>query len=341
MPKVVMIAKNAFVWLHQLSAKYKRDISRLDQIPDEELDQLARWKFTSLWLIGIWERSPASKKIKQAMGNPEAAASAYSLFDYVIAGDIGGEDSFQNLKDRAWQRGIRMGSDMVPNHTGIYSKWVIEKPDYFISSDIPPYPSYTFHSANLSDDPRVEVRIEDKYYNHSDAAVVFQRKDSFTGSIKYIYHGNDGTHMPWNDTAQLNLLNSEVREALIQTIMHVARKTPIIRFDAAMTLAKKHYQRLWFPIPGSGSGIPSRADYSMTRSQFDEAMPEEFWREVVDRMNSEMPETLLLAEAFWLMESYFVRTLGMHRVYNSAFMHMMMKEENEKYRLLIKNTFKL
>jgi len=28
----------------------------------------------------------------------------------------------------------------------------------------------------------------------------------------------------------------------------------------------------------------------------------------------------------------------MHRVYNSAFMHMLMKEENEKYRDLITNT---
>ncbi len=249
--------------------------------------------------------------------------------------------AFNNLKERAWRRGIRMASDMVPNHTGIYSKWVVEKPEYFIQSDYPPYPGYSFHSGNLSDDGRVEVRIEDKYYNHSDAAVVFQRRDAYTGSVRYIYHGNDGTHMPWNDTAQLNLLNPEVRESLIQTIMHVARMTPVIRFDAAMTLTKKHYQRLWFPIPGTGSGIPSRSDYSMTRSQFDEAMPNEFWREVVDRINTEMPSTLLLAEAFWLMESYFVRTLGMHRVYNSAFMHMLMKEENEKYRLLIKNTLEL
>jgi hypothetical protein len=76
----------------------------------------------------------------------------------------------------------------------------------------------------------------------------------------------------------------------------------------------------------------------MTKSEFDEYFPEEFWREVVDRINSEMPETLLLAEAFWLLEGYFVRSLGMHRVYNSAFMHMMMKEENEKYRDAISNT---
>jgi glycosidase len=338
MPRVVMIAKNTYVWLDQLSKKYQREIKRLDQVPDEELDNLSRWNFTALWLIGIWERSSASKKIKHMTGNPEAVSSAYSLYDYVIAEEIGGEEAFGNLKNRCWQRGIRLSSDMVPNHTGIFSKWVIEKPHYFIQAPYPPYPGYSFNGPNLSEDNRVEVRIEDKYYNRTDAAVVFQRKDSYTGDVTYIYHGNDGTHMPWNDTAQLNLLNPEVRESLIQTIMHVARKTPIIRFDAAMTLAKKHYQRLWFPQPGTGGAVPSRSDYAMSRSAFDDAMPVEFWREVVDRINAEMPQTLLLAEAFWLMESYFVRTLGMHRVYNSAFMHMMMKEENQKYHELLKNT---
>lgn len=76
----------------------------------------------------------------------------------------------------------------------------------------------------------------------------------------------------------------------------------------------------------------------MTRTEFDEAIPNEFWREVVDRVAAEVPDTLLLAEAFWLLEGYFVRTLGMHRVYNSAFMHMLRDEDNEKYRTAIKNT---
>jgi glycosidase len=49
-----------------------------------------------------------------------------------LQNELGGEAAFENFKDRAWQRGIRIASDMVPNHTGIYSKWVIEKPDYFI-----------------------------------------------------------------------------------------------------------------------------------------------------------------------------------------------------------------
>jgi glycosidase len=338
MPRVVLIAKTTYVWLDQLSKRYGRPIGRLDEIPDEELDTLARRGFTALWLIGLWERSRASQKIKQWRGNPEAAASAYSLMDYAIAGELGGDEAFANLRDRCWARGIRLSSDMVPNHMGIDSHWLIEHPDWFLQLPEPPYPSYSFGGGNLSDDERVMVQIEDHYWNSTDAAVVFKRTDTWTGDARYIYHGNDGTSMPWNDTAQLDYLKPEVREAVIQTILHVARQFPIIRFDAAMTLARRHIQRLWYPEPGQGGAIPSRAEHAIPRSVFDERMPNEFWREVVDRVAAEVPDTLLLAEAFWLLEGYFVRTLGMHRVYNSAFMNMLRDEENASYRRVVKDT---
>jgi len=338
MPSVVLLAKNTYVWLDQLSKKYQRQITKLDQIPGEELETLTRWGFTGLWLIGLWERSPASKTIKQRRGNPEAVASAYSLFEYQIAGDLGGEEAYQILRDKAWKHGIKLASDMVPNHMGIDSMWVIEHPDWFISLDYSPFPSYEFNGPNLSWDDRVGIYLEDHYYDSSDAAVVFKRVDQWAGESIYIYHGNDGTSMPWNDTAQLNYLLPDVREAVIQTILQVARRFPIIRFDAAMTLAKKHYQRLWFPEPGTGGAIPSRAGHGLTKEQFNTYFPIEFWREVVDRVAAEVPDTLLLAEAFWLMEGYFVRTLGMHRVYNSAFMNMLRDEKNQEYRLVIKNT---
>ncbi|MGE5251003.1 MAG: alpha-amylase family glycosyl hydrolase, partial [Bacteroidota bacterium] len=338
MPRLVLMAKNSYVWLEQLSRKHQRWIKTLDQIPDEELDLLAARGFTGLWLIGLWERSRASQRIKQRMGQQDAVASAYSLHSYDIAEDLGGWAALQNLRGRAWQRGIRLSADMVPNHMGIDSAWVMEHPDWFLSLDQPPYPSYSFNSADLSDDPRAGVVLEDHYYDHSDAAVVFKRFERSTGAARYIYHGNDGTSFPWNDTAQLDYSKAEVREAVIQAILHVARNFPIIRFDAAMTLARKHIQRLWFPEPGAGGAIPSRSEHGMTRAEFDAAIPNEFWREVVDRVAAEVPDTLLLAEAFWLMEGYFVRTLGMHRVYNSAFMHMLRDEDNAKYRSAIKNT---
>jgi len=338
MPRVVLMAKTTYVWLDQLSKRYGRPISRLDQIPDEELEALSRRGFTGLWLIGLWERSRASQRIKQWRGNPDAAASAYSLMDYRIADDLGGDAAFQQLRSRCAGRGIRLSSDMVPNHMGIDSRWVIEHPDWFLGLPDSPYPSYSFTGGDLSDDERVTIQIEDHYWNSTDAAVVFKRTDNWYGNARYIYHGNDGTSMPWNDTAQLDYLNPEVREAVIQTILHVARQFPIIRFDAAMTLARRHIQRLWYPEPGQSGGIPSRAEHATSRAVFDEKMPNEFWREVVDRVAAEVPDTLLLAEAFWLLEGYFVRTLGMHRVYNSAFMNMLRDEENASYRQVVKDT---
>ncbi|NWF69849.1 MAG: alpha-amylase [Chloroflexi bacterium] len=338
MPRCVLIAKNSFVWLDQLTKKYQRPITRLDQIPDEELDMLARAGITGLWLIGLWERSKASRDIKVMMGNPDAVASAYSLFEYRIAVDLGGDDACDVLRQKAWARGIRLASDMVPNHVGIDGKWVYEHPDWFVSLPQSPFPSYSFSGPDLSADERVGIYLEDHYYSRSDAAVVFKRVDKRSGDVRYIYHGNDGTSMPWNDTAQLNYLNPAVREAMIQTIIDIARRFPIIRFDAAMTLVKRHYHRLWFPEPGGGGDIPSRSEHGMTRAAFDQLMPEEFWREVVDRAAVEAPDTLLLAEAFWLMEGYFVRSLGMHRVYNSAFMNMLRDEKNAEYRSVMKNT---
>ncbi|HEY6448586.1 MAG TPA: alpha-amylase family glycosyl hydrolase [Acidobacteriaceae bacterium] len=338
MPNVVMIAKSTYVWLAQLSRQYGHAIERLDQIPNEELELLARRGLNALWLIGIWERSRASERIKHMRGQQDAVASAYSLYDYRIADDLGGDYAYNNLRDRAARHGVRLASDMVPNHMGIDSPWVVEHPEWFLSRHDKPYPAYQFDGPDLSSDGRVEIKIEDHYYNQTDAAVVFRRRDNGSGHTEYVYHGNDGTSFPWNDTAQLNYLRADVREQVIQTILQVARLFPIIRFDAAMTLARRHVQRLWFPLPGSGGSIPSRAEAAMTQEQFDAAMPHEFWREVVDRVAAEVPGTLLLAEAFWLLEGYFVRTLGMHRVYNSAFMNMMRDEENAKYRSVIKNT---
>jgi hypothetical protein len=338
MPNVVLMAKSTYVWLEQLSKKYQRHIHRLDQIPTEELKLLTDRGITSLWLIGLWERSTASKTIKRLRGHTDAVASAYSLKDYRIADDLGGDAAYDVLRRQCAALGIRLASDMVPNHMGIDSDWVIEHPDWFLFRWESPFPVYQFEGPDLSTDSRVEIKIEDHYYEQTDAAVVFRLRHHREGTTRFVYHGNDGTTFAWNDTAQLDYSKAYVREYVIQTILHVARLFPIIRFDAAMVLAKRHVQRLWFPLPGAGGSIPSRAENAISQEEFDALMPHEFWREVVDRVAVEVPGTLLLAEAFWLLEGYFVRTLGMHRVYNSAFMNMLRDEENAKYRSYLKKT---
>ena len=338
MSNAVLIAKNIYVWLDQLSKKYQREIRTLDAIPQSELEEISQRGINCIWLIGIWERSPASREIKKRCGNPDAIPSAYSIYDYGIADDLGGDKALQHLEDCAARAGVRLAADMVPNHMGIFSRWTLEHPERFLQLDHKPFPSYSYTGPDLSPVDHISIYLEDHYYQQTDAAVVFKRVDHRTGKSSYIYHGNDGTAMPWNDTAQLNFLRRDVREAVIDTILKVADHFPVIRFDAAMTLAKKHYQRLWFPPPGEGGAIPTRSEHGLTREEFEQAFPVEFWRQVVDRISEERPNTLLIAEAFWMMEGYFVRTLGMHRVYNSAFMHMLRDENNAKFRDLIIKT---
>ena len=338
MPRVVLQAKSSYVWLEQLAAHFRRSIPTLADVPDEELDRLAGLGVTGLWLIGLWQRSEASAEIKRRRGDADAVASAYAIDEYRIADDLGGEAAFESLRARAWSRGIRLAADMVPNHMGIDASWVVEHPDRFVSTAEPPFPAYSFTGPDLSPDPRVEITLEDHYWTATDAAVVFRRRDRGTGEQRFIYHGNDGTSYPWNDTAQLDYLRADVREAVIRTVLDVARRAPILRFDAAMVLARRHIRRLWYPEPGAGGAIPSRAEHALSSAEFNRRMPVEFWREVVDRVAAEAPGTLLLAEAFWLLEGYFVRTLGMHRVYNSAFMHMLRDENNAGYRRVMRDT---
>lgn len=331
--ELIILAKLLPVWLHQLSIKYKMQISTLDQIPEDELMELSDLGITALWLVGVWQRSPASRKIKNALGNPFALASAYSIFDYEIDPSLGGSSAIQALKDKASRHGIHLGADVIPNHTAIDSKWLKEHPEWFISADQPPFPSYTFTGQNLSDDENMDVRLEDHYYDHKDAAVVFKYLNpNRSPDPLYIYHGNDGTHIPWNDTAQLNYLNPDVQKKMIDTIISVSRDFPLIRLDAAMTLTRLHYKRLWFPPPGEGGAIPSRSGHMASNQAFDSSYgPREFWQEALIALNKANPNALLMAEAFWLMEPYFINHIGMHKVYHSAFMNLLRDHFGQRF----------
>ena len=85
--------------------------------------------------------------------------------------------------------GIRLASDMVPNHMGIDSDWVLHHPDWFLSLPYSPFPSYSFNGEDLSPDEQVGIYIEDHYYDRTDAAVVFKRVNKWNGDTRYIYHG--------------------------------------------------------------------------------------------------------------------------------------------------------
>ena len=201
-------------------------------------------------------------------GNPDAVASAYSLYDYQIADDLGGEAAYADLRDRAWPprhpAGQRHGAQPHGHRLALGHR---------APGVVPLARRAALPGLHLQRAGSLVRRRASGSTSRTTTGTTAMRRWSSSGSTarpattRYVYHGNDGTSFPWNDTAQLDFLDPAVREQVIQTILHVARRFPIIRFDAAMTLAKKHIQRLWFPEPGAGGAIPSRAEHAMPQGR--------------------------------------------------------------------------
>src|SRR5215469_9742406 len=53
---------NTWQWLEELSVRLGREIT-LNEVPDSEWDALARLGFNIVWLVGVWRRSPESRRI--------------------------------------------------------------------------------------------------------------------------------------------------------------------------------------------------------------------------------------------------------------------------------------
>ncbi len=174
--------------------------------PTKSSHLLADRGITGLWLIGLWERSIASQTIKRLRGQHDAVASAYSLKDYRHR-----RRPRRRLRLRATsatappRHGIRLASDMVPNHMGIDSPWVIEHPDWFlyrwrVALSRPTASTAPTSPPTPASRSRSKTTTTTRPTPPSSSACATTRN----GDTRYVYHGNDGTTFAWNDTAQLD-----------------------------------------------------------------------------------------------------------------------------------------
>ena len=323
----VITAKYVLPWLSRLG------VQRLDEIPSSALQELKELGFNTLLLIGLWHRSEASRKLKKGA----AVGSAFAATSYGIPEELGGDKGLEVLKTRCEALGITLGCDMLLNHFAIDSEWVKHWSSYFIQTPEPPLPDYSFSNDPVFDDGRIQLRIEDGYYrNPPEPAVVFQRKDSSSGDTSYLYHGNSGDEV-WYDTAQVDLTQQIVRENLCKEVVAQARRFGLIRLGVAMLSIKQHSQRLFFPAPGDGGAVASRSRFGLSKEEFDQRMPEEFWTEVLNRVAEEAPGTMLLAEDPWRMERHF-SSLGFPRAYSIQFLQYLRTGKNTELQTWLRET---
>ena len=136
----------------------------------------------------------------------------------------------------------------------------MEHPEWFLGRDEPPYPAYSFNGPNLSNDERVGIWLEDHYYDATRRRGGVQARDRWSGracatcTTATTAPASPGTTPPSSTTC-----NPEAREAVIRTIIAVARRFPVIRFDAAMVAGQEARAR------GCGSRPRARRRHPVAR----------------------------------------------------------------------------
>ena len=95
---------NTWVWLYELSQKYKKPI-HLGNVPVKEWDGVASLKIDAVWLMGVWERSPVGVRIarenqeflaefRQVLPDfkvEDVVGSPYCIHHYAVDEHLGGE----------------------------------------------------------------------------------------------------------------------------------------------------------------------------------------------------------------------------------------------------------
>ena len=148
-PKYPVIYEiNTWVWLQELSQKYKGPVT-LAKVPREEWDSIAGLKVAAVWFMGVWERSPAGIAIanrnqglledfRRALPDfrPEDnVGSPYCVRRYEVDGHLGGREGLAIARRELAGRGLRLILDFVLNYVAPDHPWVTPQPEYLVQGN--------------------------------------------------------------------------------------------------------------------------------------------------------------------------------------------------------------
>ena len=255
---------NTWVWLSELQVRYSK-ICDLASVPTAEWDAIADLGFDGVWLMGVWERSPAGMAISNQNANLQESfrqvlpdfvprdnvGSPYCVRRYAVDERLGGPKGLEVARLELAKRGMQLVLDFVPNHVAPDHPWVSEHPEYFIRGT----------RDDLKNDPA-----------------------SFLEASGNVFACGRDPYVPaWQDVVQLNSFDSGLRKAVITTLASIGQQCDGVRCDMAMLLLNSVFERTW----GSRPGSRPTTDY---------------WREVIPAVKKSHPRFLFIAEAYWDLE---------------------------------------
>jgi Alpha amylase, catalytic domain len=255
---------NTWVWLAEIGRRNGANIG-LGEVPGERWDAIAALGFDAVWLMGVWERSPAGVEIalendglvegfKRALPDYVAAdvvGSPYCIRGYQVATELGGPEGLASARCELERRGLKLILDFVPNHVAPDHAWTAVHPEYFICGS----------EQDLEQDPASFIKVGDTV----------------------LANGRDPYFPAWPDVVQLNSFSPDLRAAVIDTLGSIADQCDGVRCDMAMLAINDVFERTW-----GGRGGTRPAD--------------EYWPAVIGAVKARHPHFVFIAEAYWDME---------------------------------------
>ena len=279
--KLFVYQINTWVWLNALSREHGTTIT-LANVPDSALREIARPGVDMIWLMGVWQRSPFSYKsalkykheYRHALpdiSDNDVIGSAYAIYDYRVDDRIGGRKGLAKLRLRLAALNIKLMLDFVPNHVSADHAWTTRRPEFI-----------------------VQGRPEDVTRRSSD----FYRVKTNKGE-RVLAHGKDPNFAGWEDTAQLNAFNPEMRKAQTEILLDIAAQCDGVRCDMAMLMFSDIFANTWRGYVGDKPAT-------------------DYWRELIPAVKARYPKFLFTAEVYWDRE-YETIQQGFDYAYDKTF----------------------
>jgi glycosidase len=263
-PRPTVYEINTAVWLERLGRDRGRPLT-LDEVPAAAWDALAALPVDAVWLMGVWQRSPAGLAIARAdpaldasnraalpdLRDEDVIGSPYCVRDYLVDERFGGPAALAVARAALARSGLGLILDYVPNHVAPDHPWTATRPDVLIAGG----------EDDLREQPDAFLRT---------AGGIFAR-------------GRDPYFPPWPDVVQLNAFAPALRDAVAGTLIAIGDQCDGLRCDMAMLMTNDVFARTW----GERAGPPPAEDY---------------WPVLIGRVKAAHPDLLFIAEAYWDME---------------------------------------